>query len=69
MIAASEISKLFLIALLILLVVVGSLTISLKCSRCGERVLEKKIKILGMEMKVWISRIPAQCQNCGEVLE
>jgi len=68
-VASTKIHGIFIIALLILFFLLGALSRSLKCPNCGKKVLHNNVKILGIEMKVWTSWIPAECQKCGLVIE
>jgi hypothetical protein len=68
MLGAVGISAYFLIPLVVLLLIIGLYTISLKCSRCGKRVLYNPFTILGTTIWIWTAWIPKKCTQCGNEL-
>ena len=69
MFAAVYFSPYFVIPLVVLLLVIGLYTISLRCPHCGKRVLYNPLTILGTTIWIWTAWIPKRCTECGKELE
>ncbi len=65
---AVEVSELFIIALVTLLVVVGWLAMSLRCPACGARALYAPIRIGSVSIPFVVSWIPSKCRECNSPL-
>ena len=60
-----EITPWFVVPLVILMIIFGSYTMSLKCWRCGHPVLRGRPGVFWY-VQAWI---PAQCVSCGAQLK
>jgi DNA-directed RNA polymerase subunit RPC12/RpoP len=59
------VNSLFLMPLVVLMVVLGSLSIMIKCPHCGRRIMIRKMELSGMPLGVrgWP---PRRCPDCGK---
>ena len=66
---AMKISQWFFVAVFALLIAVGTISlIAFRCPFCKKSVLNKKKKLLGLNVSYWDASIPIECPHCGKML-
>lgn len=53
------------ILFILLFLIVGCYTFTLKCPKCGKCVLHNPIKLFGIEFYIWTSWVPKKCTKCN----
>lgn len=64
-----EVSKLFLVLLFLFMAFIGFYCMFLKCPNCGKCATQNPVKILGVELYVFMPWIPERCSKCGTELK
>lgn len=59
-----EVSPVFMIPMIALLLIAGLGMMSLKCDHCGEPLLYREQRVLGVEMYRWGWQLPEKCPSC-----